>query len=211
MVEEFAIMKTPVTVGQYLEFLNDIEPEAAEKHTPRIEDGESYFPRDEHGRYHLPAQDAEGDAWDPRWPILIVNYFDALAFAKWRGQKDGFEYRLPTAMEWEKAARGVDGRIYPWGDHFDATFCNMKDSSNQRPVPKPVGTTTTDVSPFGVLDMAGNIVEWTSTPESSGSDRMTLKGAAYNSASIICRLDVDLASLPQYRYAHYGFRLALTL
>ena len=211
MVEEFAIMKTPVTVGQYLEFLNDVEPEVAEKHTPRIEEGESYFPRDEQGRYHLPAQDAEGDSWDPRWPILIVNYFDALAFAKWRGQKDGFEYRLPTAMEWEKAARGVDGRIYPWGDLFDATFCNMKDSSNQRPVPKPVGTTTTDVSPYGVLDMAGNIVEWTSTPESSGSDRMTLKGAAYNSASIICRLDVDLASLPQYRYAHYGFRLALSL
>jgi len=212
-VDEFAIMRTPVTVKEYLEFLNSIHPSLAERHAPRIEeDGESYLSRDERGRYVIPKVDIQGDVWDPQWPILMVNYHDALAYAKWRGERDGFSYRLPTELEWEKAARGVDGRVYPWGDHFDATFCCMKESRNGRPVPSPVGEFAVDCSPYDVVDMAGNIVEWTQTPESeNANDRLTLKGAAYNSPSIICRLDVSLASPPQFRYAHYGFRLALGL
>lgn len=211
-VGDFAIMRTPVTVGEYLEFLNSIPPEEAERHVPRIdEDGERYLVRNSSGSYALPDADGEGDVWNLQWPILIVNQYDAAAFARWRSEREGHVFRLPSAMEWEKAARGVDGRLYPWGNHFDATFCCMRESRPGKPVPSTVGEFVVDSSPYGMMDAAGNIVEWTSTWESGNEERVVLKSSAYNSPPIICRLDVDLASPPQFRYGHYGFRLALTI
>ncbi|MGB0591141.1 MAG: bifunctional serine/threonine-protein kinase/formylglycine-generating enzyme family protein [Myxococcota bacterium] len=216
----FAIMTYPVTCEQYLEFLNDIRlesPQLASSHAPRIhEDAPSYFEQDESGHYSLPEKDPEGDTWHPNWPIILVNYADCLAYAAWRGAKDGHQYRLPTSMEWQKAARGVDGRTYPWGYHFDATFCCMRDSAEGRAMPTPVGEFEVDTSPYGVRDMAGNVVEWTSTPSQKASqpagqsEVMTqiLEGSAYNSASFVCSLDFGMSSPVTFRHGHYGFRLA---
>ncbi|MFW5966491.1 MAG: protein kinase domain-containing protein, partial [Persicimonas sp.] len=94
-VPTFAIMKYPVTCGEYIEFLNALtssDPEQARRHAPRIEDNQSYFPIDEEGRYQLPRPDADGDYWEPSWPICMVSYHDALAYAQWRSQRDGVEY-----------------------------------------------------------------------------------------------------------------------
>lgn len=211
-VDDFAIMRTPVTVGEYLEFLNSIPSEEAERHVPRLdEESEAYFARDATGIYGLPEVDGEGDVWEMSWPMLIVNYDNAEAFAQWRSTRDGKPYRLPTAMEWEKAARGVDGRIYPWGNHFDATFCCMRDSRQGRRIPSVVGEFSVDTSPYGVQDVAGNVAQWTSSPPDGGDDRFILKGASYNSVALMCQVEVDFVSPRQFRYGHYGFRLALTI
>jgi serine/threonine-protein kinase len=214
-VPVFAIMRYPVTCAQYIDFLNALareSPERAARHAPRTsEDAESYFPVDSDGLYYLPREDREGDAWDPHWPICLVNYHDAHAFAEWMTRRDGRNYRLPTALEWEKAARGVDGRLYPWGNHFDASFCNMRESSRGKPMPVPVGSFPVDRSPYGLMDVAGNICEWTSTWEDQSQTARILQGASYNSVAPMCRLDSQMASPPSYRYAHYGFRLALEL
>ena len=172
-------------------------------------EAEGYFPLNDDGVFVLPEQDAEGDEWDLRWPVLMVNLGDAMAFATWRSERDGLEYRLPTALEWEKAARGVDGRLYPWGNEFDAAFCRVRESRQGRPTPVPVGTYEMDTSPYGVKDMAGNIAEWTSTYEDDEEHRRMLKGASYNSHGVQARLDLHMGSPPQFRYSHYGFRLAL--
>ncbi len=123
---DFAIQRTPVTCADYAEFLNALATESAAKarqYAPRSqEDGPSYLPLVD-GRYVVPEQDSDGDPWDPSWPICIVNHHDAQAYAAWYSEKEGRQYRLPTSMEWEKAARGIDGRLYPWGNHFDPSFC----------------------------------------------------------------------------------------
>jgi len=94
----------------------------------------------------------------------VVNYEDAQAFCRWRGK------RLPTDAEWQKAARGTDDRIYPWGDA--APTCNLTDRidhirdglpdryCNKRPVPGPIGQHPSGVSPYGVHDMLDNAAEW---------------------------------------------------
>lgn len=210
----FGIKRTPVTCGEYVEFLNDLAEECPAKagaHAPRTEEkGPSYFPI-VNGRFIVPQKDADGDAWDPRWPICIVNHGDALAYARWRSAREGRIYRLPTSEEWERAARGVDQRLYPWGDHFDPSFCMMRDSRPGKPMPVAVGTFPADRSPYGVVDMAGNISEWTASAYRGQEGLFVLRGGSYNSLSMMCRCDDLMHSPASYRFGHYGFRLALSL
>jgi formylglycine-generating enzyme required for sulfatase activity len=92
-------------------------------------------------------------------PVVDVSWHDAKGYCQWLSEVTGKDYHLPSEAEWEKGARGTDGRIYPWGNQWDATRCNSAES-------KPFGTTSVyaypqGASPYGLLDMAGNVWEWT--------------------------------------------------
>jgi len=136
-VPAFYIDRYPVTNAEYKKFVD-----ATNHHPPRGWVG---------GKYPEGQDD---------YPVTMVGWKDADAYAKWAGK------RLPTEEEWEKAARGTDGRLYPWGNEWVEDACWIDDGKapQTRPRTTPVGCFPRGASPYGVMDMAGNVAEWTSTP-----------------------------------------------
>jgi len=107
------------------------------------------------------------------FPVTMVSLMDATAHC------EALDKRLPTEQEWEKAARGTDGKIYPWGNEFNKLLCITKESSTVEGQPviiAPVGSCEKGNSPYGVADMAGNVWEWTSSLEERYS---VLKGGSF--------------------------------
>ena len=135
-------------------------------------------------------------------PVVLVSLSDAQSFCRWQGDSRGVPYRLPTEAEWEKAARGLDGRYFPWGNELDPTRLNFDYIYQGTTV---VGNFPTGTSPYGVLDMAGNVFEWTSTP--FGQDKMTLKGGgSWDDKGGICRAASRHGRVSTARHILIGFR-----
>lgn len=145
-LDSFYIDKYPVTNERYQKFVKATEHRAPYMDNPEVEafnwKNEKY-PRGK-GKY----------------PVVVVDWFDVVEFCKWAGKS------LPMEEQWEKAARGTDGRRYPWGDEFDEKRCNTYLSRIESPT--PVGKFPRGVSPYGCHDMAGNVWEWTGTKREAG-------------------------------------------
>ena len=91
--------------------------------------------------------------------MVGVSWYEAVAYCRWLSMETGNPYRLPTEAEWEKAARGTDGRLYPWGNDFVAELCNTRANNLGRT--ELVGSHSPDSdSPYGCADMVGNVSEW---------------------------------------------------
>jgi serine/threonine-protein kinase len=137
-----------------------------------------------------------------------VSFFDAEMYAAWLAKKEGRPYRLPTEHEWEKAARGADGRFFPWGNGFDPSFCKMALSRPGRPQPEPVGSFPVDESVYGMRDAAGAIREWCDSFFDPGRETRTLRGGAWYFNPHYCRLAFRHGYLPHIVFTNFGFRLA---
>ncbi|HSQ63746.1 MAG TPA: SUMF1/EgtB/PvdO family nonheme iron enzyme, partial [Polyangiaceae bacterium] len=171
-VPDFAIAEFPVTLRQYCEFLDHLDktdPGIVDKRAHQARADDVTVRRGKDGRWEPDPSNIEGEArtmfpiedghlWQV--PVNTIDWFDAVAYCRWRSEVEGAIVRLPTELEWEKAARGTDGRFYPWGDKFDPTFCLMRESRPFVAQPEPIGTFPVDVSPYGVRDMAGGMREW---------------------------------------------------
>lgn len=147
-------------------------------------------------------------------PVTHVSLLDAEAYAKWAKK------RLPTAEEWEKAARFIDGRKFPWGDEFPPpgsseffanSFEYWQERKTQNPAPLPVGSFPNGKSGFEVYDMAGNVWEWTSTRvtvERDGKpvEMAVLKGGSYMTTQDALRCSNRLLDEVDLAHPDYGFR-----
>ena len=128
-------------------------------------------------------------------PVVNVTWHDAQAFAAWLSGRTGDRYRLPTEAEWEKAARGQDGRLWPWGNEWDAKRPRVNCSLTGPGTTTPVGQYSSDGdSPYGCADMAGNVWEWCATAwqdsyaipaddDSAGNAVRVQRGGSWHSAN----------------------------
>jgi len=150
-------------------------------------------------------------------PRVNVSWYEAVAFCGWLGERLETGVRLPTESEWEKAARGTDGRIYPWIGEFDPSHCNAWETKIERT--SAVGAFPSGASPYGVLDMSGNVWEWCSTKwrqsyeEPADEDirenaSRVLRGGSFpiGQGGVRCAVRVD--HLPDLANWYVGFRVA---
>lgn len=195
----YAIATCPVSNALYAAFVNDTGASAPM-----------------HWRGPQPPQALEQHS------VVDVSWEDAQAFCTWLSERTGTGYRLPTEAEWEHAARGTDGRTFPWGNEWLPSVANTRDSG-------PSATTAhksypQGVSPYGCLDMAGNVWEWTASldalypydsqdgrEDSTASGRRILRGGCYANPHGFARCACRFRLLPNVRNEFLGFRLAQSL
>lgn len=212
---DYAMARTPVTNAQYAVFLR------ATRHRPPP-----------HWKLLLFFK----KRWPPigrkGYPVVNVSWYDALAYCEWLSEVTGRSYRLPSEAEWEKAARGSGGRIYPWGDEWHAERCNISDGSEKKHT-TPVDAFPQGASPYGLLDMVGNVWEWTrslwgvnlSRPEfkypydpADGRENMmagtavrrVLRGVSFFNHRQVARCASRYRYSPRNRYVSVGFRVAIS-
>jgi formylglycine-generating enzyme required for sulfatase activity len=198
----YCITVTPVTNREYAAFI------AATRHrSPQMD-------RDTWASYNLihPFQSTLRFAWQKRapppgredHPVVLVSVNDARGYAAWLSRQTGRHWRLPTEHEWEKAVRGTDGRYFPWGDGFASDYLNSADAG-------PFDTTAagqypSGISPFGVLDGAGQVYEWTATTQ--GAARHIVKGGSWDDKGCgVCRAAARHSRPAALKHILIGFRL----
>lgn len=211
-LDAFLLGRFPVTMAEYIAFLDALAAReglaAALARAPRSSDGSvQYLHHDAaRARFSVPEVDDDGDAWHPDWPVVAVSAADAEAYCAWRTEVTGAAHRLPTEDEWEAAARGVDERLFPWGNGFDPALCHMNESVDGPRVPVPVGSYAYDQSPFGVRDMAGLVIEWTASVLADG--QRVQRGAASTSPAAWCRAASRRTQRGDWVAPQFGFRVA---
>lgn len=236
-VDSVVMRRHPVTNREYLDFLNALVAEGREAEAlqwaPQSPTGAGQVKGaliyGYNGEFTL-IPDAEGDVWEPDWPVVLVTWDAAMAFAAWEAARTGLPWRLVWEPEWEKALRGVDGRSFPWGDHLEPTWFRNAQAAPGRPKPARIMDYPTDVSIYGVRGLSGNVRDWslsvrglmwedigesglflppTTTPETDAW-RLTL-GGAWNAGPGFGRAGHRFGAPPAHRNALLGFRLARSL
>ena len=178
----------------------------------------------EKARWWDGLQERVEEPYDPGWtepnrPRETVSWFEATACCRWLSDRLGYEVRLPTELEWEKAARGEDGRDYPWGDEYRAGYANVDEKATKAGPTYLQQTTAVGLyphaaSPYGAEDMAGNVWEWClnrydnpEQTESGGNEPRALRGGSWGFDPDFARASFRLRNGPGARGSRLGFRV----
>lgn len=198
----YRITRTPITNAQYAAFVD-----ATGHPVPDVDEATW----DSYGLIH-PYDRTRRHAWTEGrppsgrhdHPVVLVSHQDTLAYAAWLSRETGDRWRLPKESEWERAARGDDGRRFPWGDHFEARLLNSHDAGPFDTM--PVGSFPDGASPHGLLDAAGQVFEWTASE--SGAGRHVVKGGSWDDSGCgVCRPAARHGRPDDLKHILIGFRL----
>jgi formylglycine-generating enzyme required for sulfatase activity len=211
-LDEFMMGKYPVTNREFKEFIRDGGYNNKDHWTQGGWEWRDKKNISEPGLWH-------DRKWNgPNFPVVGVGWYEAAAYAKWLSQKTGKNYALPSEARWEKAARGGKGLIYPWGNEFDKNLCNSDECGLNRT--SPAGIFAGGESPYGCVDMAGNVWEWCNdwygrygdeyqknpTGPGSGTSRV-MRGGSWNYYAGYLRCSFRDYGRPSIRSLIAGFRL----
>jgi serine/threonine-protein kinase len=223
---DFVISASPVTFGDWAEFLASVEKgdglDAATRLCPATQGEGPIMNCSSEGEWRMktggtsgPSEAAlvvrHGAGFEIRMPLFGVSWHDAVAYCAWKTRTTGTAWRLPTEEEREKAARGVDGRTFPWGDLADPTLGKCRDSREEPTQPEPVGSFPTATSVYGMVDAAGGTWDWTdSWLDARAAARVIRGGSWVNPVAGACSA-YRLGSDPGFRLTNIGFRPARSL
>jgi hypothetical protein len=147
-------------------------------------------------------------------PRTNVTWYDCIAFCRWLSAKVDENISLPTEQQWQRAAQGNDGREYPWGNGFDKSRANTSESGIRQVT--PVTQYLNGASPFGVIDMAGNVWEWClsdyGNPSSisiNANSGYSLRGGSWKNFQDMAHSAYRNGIYPLYRFSNFGFRVCL--
>jgi formylglycine-generating enzyme required for sulfatase activity len=203
-VKRFAIAKYPITNAQFQVFVDARDGYADSKWWDYSETAKAWRQNN-----HVLQTAFAGDDH----PRTNVSWYEAIAFCRWLSAKTELNISLPSEQQWQRAAQGDDGRAYPWGNTFDKSRCNVKGSGNKQtsPVTQYEGK---GESPFGVVDMIGNVWEWCVTKYQTGGAKLdgevvrSLRGCSWSDgAAIYFRADYRHCGLPFMAENDRGFRI----
>jgi hypothetical protein len=197
-LRSFVIDSTEVTIWDYTDFLKAVGSDTRFDHpNQRPNKGHSNREWESYSHAAFSGENFHGVRLNPNFPAVYLDWFDAYAFARWKGR------RLPTEREWEKAGRGADGRRYPWGTDMIANAANLFGVLPSGPGWTEVGFWKLDRSPYGVYDMAGNVSEWTASDDGQGNP--VVRGGNFRSDSgELTRRILHLS--PETKDERIGFR-----
>lgn len=175
-IAPFFIKKHEVTIKEYLRFWRNLPFSQREQYSPFIPDKNDRCKK--------------VDMWDDNFiilppyedmhPITGITLDAAKKFCEWKTTRTGLVHRLPTAVEWEKAARGIDGRQFVWGNRYSKEQANILESGQERKqTPAVIGSFPYDRSIYGVIDLMGNVKEMTASTFHFEDDYYQIKGASY--------------------------------
>ncbi len=203
-LDRFEISRYPITNSQYQCFI------------------EAGGYEDERWWRDLKKPEPARSTWDqPNRPRTDVDWYEAVAFTHWLSEQLNQSIRLPTEQEWEKAARGTDGREYPWGNEYINGYANVDESGENGGYLEQttaVGLYPLGESPYGVRDLAGNVWEWCLNksehpeqiePDTSGDSRV-LRGGSWIFNPGDARAALRGWGYPVYRVNFRGFRVVLS-
>ena len=198
--QAFKIMQTPVTQAEYAIFVKETGHRAP------------FVSPKQWQAYHLahPYSHVRPYLWEHdtppkdklKHPVVLINMDDAQRYAAWLSEKTGRNIRLPSEKQWEKAMRGVHGLLYPWGNSYHSDYLNNADHSPDGTM--PVGSFPQGASPYGVLDGAGQVFEWTRDIQHG---RATVKGGSWDDHGGVCRPAAHHQRPVSLKHILIGFRL----
>ena len=217
VVAGFRMAVVEVTTAEWFEFVNT--PSTLKEIEQAKKTGEAvYLPRQPGMPLGFAKRRSDGtyeSELPDHAPVLGISRNDITGYLAWRNrraQEDGdpWVYDLPTDVEWEKAARGVDARLHPWGDRCDPSLCLGSFRKPESLFDSAGGSEPRDESPFGILDLAGSRYEWTRDVFAPGSKTYAMRGGAWSvKLPSGFRAAKRQGLIPTHAFSRNGFRLVV--